>query len=223
MAEISYPKNLTLGAPDVHAFPKKQYEKVKEIIDKLNVISPDATELVADTISEETAGTGVTVDGVLLKDNKVTASGGISKGTVDVTEFTVLTTLTATEIVGTAAGDIGHTNGATLVAAPSSDYALEFVSATLIYDYATAAYGGGADDLVVAIGSGGAAFTSAITDANLLTAAGDKVLTIKSIATELPLTVGTAISLRGTAYTNPGTAAGVLRVYTTYRIITTGL
>lgn len=197
--------------------------KVNEIIDAVNELAPSSGTLEADTISEETTGAGVTVDGVLLKDNKVTASGGISKGTANVTEFTVLTTLTATEIVGTAAGDIGHANGATLVAAPSSDYALEFVSAVLVYDFATAAYTGGADDLVIALGSGGAALTTAITDANLIKAAGDKVLKISAIATETPLTVGTAISLRGTAYTNPGTAAGVLRVYTTYRVVTTGL
>lgn len=198
-------------------------KQFNELVDVVNDLSGADGTLQADTITEETSAAGVTVDGVLLKDNKVTASGGISQGTANVTEFTVLTTLTATEIVGTAAGDIGHANGATLVAAPTSNYALEFVSATIIYDFATAAYTGGANDLVVALGSAGAAVSSAITSANLLTAAGDKVLTIKAIPTEIPLTVGTALSLRGTAYTNPGTAAGVLRVYTTYRIITTGL
>lgn len=219
---IDYPINPSLGA-NVNAFPKRQYEKVKEIIDSVNTIQPSANTLVANTVTEATAGTGVTVDGVLLKDSKVTASGGISQGTSNVTEFTVLTTLTAAEIVGTAAGDIGHANGATLVAAPSSDYALEFVSAVLIYDYDTAAYTGGNNDLVIALGSAGAAVSTAITDANLIGAAGDKVLRISAIATEKNLTVGTGISLRGTAYTNPGTAAGVLRVYTTYRIYTTGL
>lgn len=191
--------------------------KINELVDAVNTFNPSSATLVADTINESTSGAGVTVDGVLLKD------GGISLGSTNVQLFTTLTTLTATEIVGTAAGDIGHANGATLVAAPSSAYALEFVSATFVYDFATAAYTGGANDLVVAIGSGGAALTTAITSANLLTAAGDKVLTIKAIATEIPLSVGTGISLRGTAYTQPGTAAGVLRVYTTYRKIATGL
>lgn len=191
--------------------------KLNEVIEVVNELAPSSGTIEADTISEETAGAGVTVDGVRLKD------GGISIGTTNVSMFTTLTTLTAAEIVGTAAGDIGHANGATLVAAPSSDYTLEFVSAVLIYDYATAAYTGGADDLVIALGSGGAALTTAITDANLIKAAGDKVLKISAIATEKNLTVGTAISLRGTAYTNPGTAAGVLRVYTTYRVVTTGL
>lgn len=197
------------------------------IVDKINelVAAEGDTTTAKDVISENTAGLGVTVDGVLLKDNKVTASGGISTGTSNVTEFTILTTITATEIVGTAAGDIGHASGATLVAAPSSDYTLEFVSAVAIYDFATAAYTGGANDLVVAIGSGGAAISGVCSTANLLGAAGDKIVYFRPLATAAPMSVGTGISLRGTAFTNQGagTAAGVLRVYTTYRIITTGL
>lgn len=220
---IEYPIKPALGA-NIKSFPKTQYEKIVEIIDAVNELSPSTGTLEADVISEETAGSGVTVDGVLLKDNKVTASGGISMGTANATMFTVLTTLTATEIVGTAAGDIGHANGATLVTAPTSDYTLEFVSAVAIYDFDTAAYTGGANDLVVAIGSAGAAISGVCTTANLLGAAGDKIVYFVPLSTvAVPMSVGTAISLRGTAYTNPGTAAGVLRVYTTYRIITTGL
>lgn len=220
---IEYPINPSLGA-NVKAFPKTQYDKVVEIIDGINTIQPSANTLVADTISEATAAAGVTIDGVLLKDSKVTASGGVSQGTANVTEFTVLTTLTATEIVGTAAGDIGHASGATLVAAPTSAYTLEFVSAVAIYDFNTAAYTGGANDLVVAIGSGGAAISGVCSTANLLGAAGDKIVYFTPLTTAaVPMSVGTAISLRGTAFTQPGTAAGVLRVYTTYRKIATGL
>jgi len=192
--------------------------KVNEIIDVVNELAPSSGTIEADVISEETAGAGVTVDGVLLKD------GGISPGSTNAQLFTVLTTLTATEIVGTAAGDIGHANGATLVTAPTSDYTLEFVSAVAIYDYAGAAYTGGANDLVVAIGSGGAAISGVCSTANLLGAAGDKIVYFTPLTTvAVPMSVGTAISLRGTAYTQPGAAAGVLRVYTTYRKILTGL
>jgi len=218
MAIASVTPKYFLGAQITN--PKVLASKVEEILDVVNGLQDGSEDA---SVNDLTVAGNTAITGTLGITGLVTASAGISQGSSNVVEFTVLTTLTATEIVGTAAGDIGHASGATLVAAPSSDYALEFVSATLIYDRATASYGGGADDLVIAIGSGGAAFTSAITDANLLTAAGDKVLTIKSISTELPLTVGTAISLRGTAYTNPGTAAGVLRVYTTYRKILTGL
>lgn len=130
-------------------------------------------------------------------------------------------TLTATEIVGTAAGDIGHSAGAILVAAPSSDYALEFVSATLIFDYSTAAYTGGNGDLVVRVGT--VAQSSVIADANCIKATGDKVYKVNAIATETSLPVGSSINLAGTAYTNPGTAAGVLRARVAYRIHPTNL
>jgi len=192
--------------------------KVNEIIDVVNELAPSSGTIEADVISEETAGAGVTIDGVRLKD------GGVSMGTTNANMFTVLTTLTATEIVGTAAGDIGHASGATLVTNASSAYTLEFVSAVAIYDYATAAYTGGANDLVIAIGSGGAAISGVCSTANLLGAAGDKIVYFTPLTTvAVPMSVGTGISLRGTAFTNPGTAAGVLRVYTTYRVITTGL
>ncbi len=164
----------------------------------------------------------LTVGGDAAVTGKVTATAGISQGTANVTEYTVLTTLTATQIVGTSAGDIGHADGAILVAAPSSDYALEFVSAVLVFDYATAAYTGGADDAVIRVGT--VAHTAALTDANYIKGAGDKVYVVRALNTaELSLPVGSTINLAGTAFTQPGTAAGVLRVYTTYRIITTGL
>lgn len=131
-------------------------------------------------------------------------------------------TLTATEIVGTSAGDIGHASGATLIAAPGAGYVLELVKAVFIYDFATAAYTGGANDAIIAYASG-AAVTSAITSANLLTAATDKLLTLAPIATEVVPVANAPLSLRGTAYTQPGTAAGVLRVQVSYRIHKTGL
>jgi hypothetical protein len=138
--------------------------------------------------------------------------------------ITEQTTLTATEIVGNAAGDIGHANGAALVAGVSSAYAMEFVSATLIYDFATAAYTGGADDLVICISGGGATLSGATTAANLLGAAGDKIVQVYPLATAgNPLSVGTGISIKSTAWTQPGTAAGVLRCQVTYRLHKTGL
>lgn len=39
MANITYPKNYALGLPDTHAFPKVQYAKIIEIIDRLNAIT----------------------------------------------------------------------------------------------------------------------------------------------------------------------------------------
>ena len=140
-------------------------------------------------------------------------------------EITVLTTLTAATIVGTTAGTLGHASGVNLVAAPSSAYALVFVRAVAIYDFATAAYTGGGNDTSIRLGSGGAAITGVVTSANLLGAAGDKIVRFEPLATAaLPVSVGVAISINSTtAWTQPGTAAGVCRIYTTYRVVTTGL
>ena len=54
-------------------------------------------------------------------------------------------------------------------------------------------------------------------------ASGDKILQLGAIATELVPGVGGAISIAGTALTDPGSATGVLRVFVTYNVITTGL
>lgn len=189
-------------------------------LDRLCYIDADGTKryLLFDNVTDAngTAANGVTLDGVTLKD------GGISTVS-QVTEYTKLVTITSAQIVGTAAGDLGHANGATLVAAPSSDYALEFVSATLIYDFATAAYtGAGANDLVIRIGT--TSVSSAIADADLLLAAGDQVVHVRALsAADYDLPVGSSINLKSTEVTQPGTAAGVIRVLITYRVITTGL
>jgi len=168
---------------------------------------------------------GPTVTGTLTADTVdvttlSTGTGGVSP-TSGVVEKTVTTTLTAAQIVGTAAGDIGHASGAILVASPGSDYVLELVSAVLIYDYLTGAYTGGGDDTTIQLGT--VDQTAAIAGADLLEASGDKIVMLTPIAaTDLPMTVGTSLNLQGTALT-AGTGAGVLRCNVTYRIHTTGL
>ena len=133
--------------------------------------------------------------------------------------------MTVTEIVGTSAGDVGHVDGAILVAAPGTGFAHQFVSIFFVFDYGVAAYTGGADDVAVQVGVNGtqATVTGAVTGANLLEASGDKMLGLGSVATELVFADNGVISLFGTALTDPGTAVGVLRCYVTYNVITTGL
>ena len=131
-------------------------------------------------------------------------------------------TLTATEIVGTAAGDIGHASGATLLAAPGAGKVVELISAVLIYDFDTAAYTGGGNDIVIKQGS--TTLTTPIASADLLGAAGDKIVQVNPLsASDQALTENTGLSLTATAFTQPGTAAGVLRVKLVYRVHTTGL
>lgn len=196
------------------------------LVDVVSELEPSDGTLVADTISESTSAAGVTVDGVLLKDNAVTATaessltGGISQSTNSVVKTTEVT-LTATEIVGTDAGDIGHSAGAVLVAAQSG-ITYEFISAVLIYDFDTAAYTGGADDLVVRQGT--TAVSAAIAAADLLGDTADDIAFVSALsAADIKLTANSTLNLAGTAYTQPGTAAGVLRVVVTYREITTNL
>ncbi|NJO07985.1 MAG: hypothetical protein HC876_22075 [Chloroflexaceae bacterium] len=123
------------------------------------------------TIGEYTEGNGVAIDGVTCKD------GAISLQT-SVTTHVAVKTLTATQIVGAAAGDVGSTAGAELVAAPGAGYVLQLVNAVLIYDYATAAYTGGGDDNVIQNGDGAVALTAVIAGADLLEATGDKIVQV---------------------------------------------
>ena len=173
--------------------------------------------------TELTVGTTLSVGSTAAITGLATLTAGYTIGGVEV--MTALTTLTATEIVGTSAGDLGHASGATLVAAPGAGYALIFLNAIAIYDYATAAYTGGGDDTSIRLGGGGAAITGIVTSANLLGAAGDKIVRFDPLTSAaLPVTANVAISMVSTtAWTQPGTAAGVLRVYTTYAKVATGL
>jgi len=139
---------------------------------------------------------------VSVLEGKLLPVGG-QQVSANVVEYNDVVTLTATQIVGTAAGDVGHASGATLVASPGSDYVLEFVSAVMFYDYATAAYTGGGDDTVIQLGT--VAQTAAIAGADLLEAAGDKIVMVTPLAAvDLPMTVGTTLNLQGTALTQPG-------------------
>lgn len=210
MTTIKYPINKALGASDVKAFPKTQYDKVKEIIDNVN-----STTKYADIVSESTSAAGVTVDGVLLKDSKVTASGGISKGSVNITEFTTEVALTAANLIAM------YTTPIVVVAAPTSDYALDFVGAVLIYDStATAFTSGGA----ITIGYAGAAAVSTTLAATFLTGAGDKVWNLQKLngATGYSMPVGTALAITNATGVF-ATGTGVCRLQITYRVHTTGL
>jgi len=174
----------------------KFYNQLK---DDFDVINPSDGNLVADTVSLQT--------GIVQK--------------------TALTTLTATEIVGTAAGDVAHADGAILVAAPGTGYTLQFISAVLIYDHDTADYTGGGNDTVINVGVTGTqvAHTTAIAAAAMWTASADSITQVVELsASDQALVDNNVISLfAGTAPTQPGTAAGVLRCYVTYNVITHGL
>jgi hypothetical protein len=183
------------------------------LVDELN----NTVETIEDNISSNASNIGVNTSEISALDAKIVTLEGN-------TTITEIITLDVFDIANTTVGSIGHVDGAIIKVTPSSDYFMEFISAVLIYDYDFAAYTGGSNDLKFQLGSSGTqvAVSSAISDANLTTAAGDKIVRVSSIPTELPITVGTTLSLAGTAYT-AGTAVGKIYVHVTYRITETGL
>ena len=132
-----------------------------------------------------------------------------------------LITIPVANIVGTAAGDIGHSAGAPLVAAPGAGYTLEFISAVVIYDYATGAYAGGLGDLCIRQGT--TAVSDVLADAIIVDAVADSItyLGAKSAA-DIVLTENSTLNFHSTEIT-AGTGAGVIRVQISYRTHTTGL
>ena len=171
-----------------------------------------------DTISEKTTATGVTVDGVLLKDGQVAATAlgnAVNTGQVLTTEVAI----TKANILAMNATPVE------LVAAPGAGYVLELISAMLIYHRDTATYGGGGD--VTINYSGGAAITTTIVAANSFGAAGDKIFSFNKLNAAggytMPVNTAIVITNATAAFTDPGNAAGVGRLHISYRIHTTNL
>jgi hypothetical protein len=136
--------------------------------------------------------------------------------------ITTIVTIDSANIVGNSAGAIGHSAGAILVAAPGAGYALDFISAVLVTDFGVAAYTGGNNDATIRVGT--VDHTAALTDTMFLMGTVDHIEVVDPLnAAEYALTPNATINLSGTAFTEPGTATGVLRVHVTYRRITTGL
>lgn len=183
-------------------------EIVNPIIDKLNTLSPTSTSLVADTISESTSATGVTVDGVLLKD------GGIVL-TPNVTLYTKEVTLTAANLIAM------YTTPIVVAPALGTEYAYNFDSAVLIYDStATAFTAGGA----ISINYSGGAATSTTLAATFLTGAGDKVWNMQKVEGTVGFTMPVNTALVITNATQAfATGTGVCRLQITYRVHKTNL
>ncbi|MGI9065968.1 MAG: hypothetical protein ACR2HX_06140 [Pyrinomonadaceae bacterium] len=134
-------------------------------------------------------------------------------------------TISSANITGTAVGQLGHTNGVVLVAAPGARKALEFISAVVILDYATAAYGG-AGTVQVNYAAGGNQTSLSASAANSIGGAADKMalLLVSTPGGGGQLTANAGLNLTSSiAFTQPGTAAGVVRVKIAYRVHTHGL
>jgi hypothetical protein len=153
-----------------------------------------------------------------LKDNSV-ASLQLDETTVQYAEVAI----SAANITGTSAGQLGHASGVVLVADPGATKVIELISAVLVYDYATAAYTGGGN--ITVNSNGGSALTGLVSAANSLGASVDKIVGFMPLATAgNALTANKGLNLvAAAAFTQPGTAAGVVRVKVAYRVHTHGL
>lgn len=131
--------------------------------------------------------------------------------------------ISAADITATTAGKLGHAAGVPLVANPGADYLAELVSAVLIYDFDTAAYTAGGN--ITVNENGGSALTGVVSAANSLGAASDKIATFVPLAvTAANRNANKGLNLvAATAFTQPGTAAGVVRVHVQYRLHKLGL
>jgi hypothetical protein len=134
-------------------------------------------------------------------------------------------TIVAADIIATGAGKLGHAEGYPLVAAPGSGYVLEFLSALLIYDYDTAGYTDGGN-VTVNLSGGGAAQSDPVAAADFCGAAADKMVVVRppTAAAGVATVDNAGLNLvAAAAFTDPGTAAGIIRYVVTYRVHATGL
>jgi hypothetical protein len=133
---------------------------------------------------------------------------------------TAMISVSAANITDTGAGHLGHAAGVPLVADPGAGKAVELISAVMSFTYSTAQYTGGGN-ISVNI-NGGAALTGVVSAANSLGAAADKLVQLVPLATAgNALTVNKGLNLvAAAAFTQPGTAAGTVKVFVSYRIHT---
>lgn len=132
-------------------------------------------------------------------------------------------TISAANITGTSAGQFGHANGVVLVAAPGANLALQLISASTYYTFATAAYTAGGNT-TVNWGAGGAALTGLVSAANSFGAASSKALQYFTLTTAAVAIVSNASLnlVSSAAFTQPGTAAGTIAWEIFYRILNVG-
>ena len=130
--------------------------------------------------------------------------------------------ISSANITATTAGALGHADGVVLVPGQTGKI-IELVSATLIYDYAGAGYSTGGN--ITINQTGGSAVTGVVSAANSLGANSDKVVVFAPLAaTATAYTKDLGLNLvAATAFTNGGSATGVVRVKVAYRVHTHGL
>jgi hypothetical protein len=185
------------------------------------VIAGDGTDVVSapltgDVTAALTAGNLVTTIGA-AKVLSTMLEAGLTKR--------VTGSISAADIIATGAGKLGHAEGYPLLAPVGAHNAPEFVSCAIFCDYSTAAYTDGGN-LTVNLSGGGAAQSDPVSAANSLGAAADKAVVLRppTATAGVALVENAGLNLvAAAAFTDPGTAAGVLRYALNYRVHATGL
>lgn len=134
---------------------------------------------------------------------------------------TTTVSISSADITGSSAGQLGHANGYPLIAAGGATVGIELVSALVSFTYSTAQYGGGGN-VTLNISGGGAALTGLISAANSFGAAANKIIQFVPLAAAAQnITSNTGVNLvAASAFTQPGTAAGTIKAFVTYRVHT---
>lgn len=149
---------------------------------------------------------------------------GLPSSQLDPSILQVVTgTITAANIIGTAAGQFGHANGVVLQAAPGAGFALQLVAFCHYYTFATAAYTAGGNT-TVNWGAGGAALTGLVSAANGIGKASSNAFQYFPLSTAGVAIVSNASLnfVSSAAFTNPGTAAGTIGWMLAYRLLNVG-
>lgn len=149
------------------------------------------------------------------------SAGDISPDSVTlatgVVERVATGTISSANITGTSAGQFGHAEGVQMVST-DADHRIELVSVVAVFDRITAAYTGGGNITVNA--SGGSALTGLVSAGNSLGAASDAVYVFYPLTTAAVAMPAGLSLVAASAFTQPGTAAGVVRWKCRYRLVT---
>lgn len=170
------------------------------------------------------AVTGAKIDNATISGVKIIPNSVLALNLINSTFAQSTGTIASADITGTGVGQFGHANGYPIIAAPGLHNIIELISVFWAYDFGVAAYGAGGN-VTVNRAAGAGALTGLISAANSFGAAVDKVGLFYPLTTAgLNLTENEGVNLvTAAAFTQPGTAAGVIRYVANYRIHATGL
>lgn len=174
----------------------------------IKAVAGQAANIVEVLDSNDVVLAGINSSGALL------SNGGVSQ------LQTATIAISAANIIATTAGAFGHAAGVVLVADPGAGKFVELVSAVVSFTFGVAQYTGGGN--VTVNSNGGSAVTGLVSAANSLGAAASDIYQLIPLSTAGNVIVtNKGLNLvAASAFTNPGTATGTVKVFVTYRIHT---